>query len=295
MACIFANRRRYWATQEDIINQIGKKYPNSTICSNYKKLSLPMGELDNHSYIDVEDLKGKGRGRPAKRGKLSRAALYKIFTLVTPVEQIPETYHVGKIEIPPFQVKKRGGRNAWLSPKDMLKNQVRKIGDTETNRRLQNLAKLDNKDTQKKMPMARSFYGFKSHDRPGPIPLQYQLTEAGVVALGADDNEVQITMRAYVVDTREEIDRLGIEGLEERASNGDQPALNRLIQMLSSEVRDEHSHGYIKVDFRMQAAISLGNIGDPEAIPVLRKACNDPATEIRDAALGALGKIEKRT
>lgn len=130
--------------------------------------------------------------------------------------------------------------------------------------------------------------------KPGKLLEDYRSPLLPHTTLGKGREEyLDYHIRAYVVDTREEIDRLGIGDLEERASKGDQPALNRLIQMLSSEVRDEHSHGYIKVDVGMQAAISLGNIGEPKAAPVLRKASSDPAAEIRDAAREALEKIEK--
>ena len=295
IASIFARRRENWLTQKDIINLIGKKYHNSTICSNFKKLSLPMKELDNHSYIDTEDLKKIDRGRPAIRGMLGKAASDKIFILVNPVEQIPQSCKVGKIEILPFHVEKKDGRDAWLSPEDILRLREQKIGKTEANRLLQNLLKVNKEDTPKKMPFAEHFFDFRNHDRPGPIPRQNRLTNDGLVELASDKNEVPCSLLACLVDTRQELDRIGIEDLEERALKGDQPAFNLLIQKLSRDTSNEYSPGHITKDDRMRVARSLGNIGDPHAIQVLRNACNDPAATVRKAAVEALEKIGRKT
>ena len=45
---------------------------------------------------------------------------------------------------------------------------------------------------------------------------------------------------------------------------------------------------YSKID----AATSLGEMGDPSAVPALIKALDDPDLDVRESAAGALGKIK---
>jgi HEAT repeat protein len=67
-------------------------------------------------------------------------------------------------------------------------------------------------------------------------------------------------------------------------SQADDRTLNAFIQALG----DNDSHT------RMEAAVSLGDLGDPRAVEPLIKALNDTGMYVRDEAARALGKIGDR-
>jgi len=280
MACIFAERREEWLTQEDIINLIGQKYHNSTICSNFKKLSLPIKELDNHSYINTEVFKNNGRGRPAIRGRLSEAASKKIFTLVTPVKERPSSYFVelnkiGRVEILPMPVGKPTGPTMWLSPEDVMTLRKQKIGDKRADRLLQDI--VNNKDEH----FAEDFIGFKNR-RPGPIPfILHRIVPEGLRKFGSDENRKTLIAGMNLVDSRQ--DDVRVNALEERAKKGEQTAFDDLIQVLSSDASK-----YARQD----SAHSLGSLHDMRAVEPLAKAMlNDEYSGVRLVAAIRLGEF----
>jgi hypothetical protein len=107
VALLFAERRGRWLTTDDIIRLINRRFAESTVLKAFKKISCPMDVLGGHSYIDTESIKSEGRGRPIVRGRLSEAACEKIFALVKPVKEMPQSYFPGllngegRIEMPP--------------------------------------------------------------------------------------------------------------------------------------------------------------------------------------------------
>jgi len=67
---------------------------------------------------------------------------------------------------------------------------------------------------------------------------------------------------------------------------GEAPAENavtKLIEAIADPV----------VEVRRQVAASLGTIGNPRALPALRRALNDDEPAVRRAALRAISKIER--
>ncbi len=126
VALIFAERRGRWLTQTDVIDSINKKFSDSTVRKAFKILSLPLDVLGGYSFIDVESVKKEGKGRPVVRGIISQAALEKIFTLVTPVNQEPVSYFPeltvkGRLEIPPLQI-----GDKYLPPDDIIRLRIQK-------------------------------------------------------------------------------------------------------------------------------------------------------------------------
>jgi len=139
IAVVFARGHGKWISMEEIINQVGKNYPNSTIYSNFKTLSSPMKELGNHSYI-IESRKNCGKRKPALKGKLSDAASERLFSLAhhaheKPPSKILTLRGAGQVEIPALSA----GTN-YVPPDEMMALRERKIGKEETLRRLRNVA-----------------------------------------------------------------------------------------------------------------------------------------------------------
>ena len=133
VAIIFAERRGQWLTHDDIINLINKRFADSTVLKAFKVLSRPLDVLGGYSFIDTEAIKKEGRGSPIIRGRLSEAASEKIFALVTPVKQKPESYSPGllngegRLEMPPLQI-----GDKYLSPEDIIRLRIQKSGEKET-------------------------------------------------------------------------------------------------------------------------------------------------------------------
>lgn len=151
-ALVFARRRNEWLTQRDLIDYVGRDFAKSTVRNAFRRLSSPMEMLNNSSYIEVISVTGSGRGRPIIRGKMSEAALVKIFDIATPLKHPPPVYHtaldkIGRIELQPLSFEKLASRNikqiSYLAPQDILKLTEKKIGTKETDRQLNRLIKED--------------------------------------------------------------------------------------------------------------------------------------------------------
>jgi hypothetical protein len=146
VALIFAERRGKCLAHADVIRLIDKKFGHSTICKAFKKLSDKLEILGGNSFIDIEYIKQKNRGRPAIRGKLSKAAAERLFELVTPVkEKPPSSFRLidkeGKVEVPPLLVKGERDEIKRLPPEDILRLRAKKIGKKQTNRLFKRIAK----------------------------------------------------------------------------------------------------------------------------------------------------------
>jgi HEAT repeat protein len=63
-----------------------------------------------------------------------------------------------------------------------------------------------------------------------------------------------------------------------------------LIQMLDSDVRGMTEHSIV----RGHAAVCLGRLGDPRAIPHLMELCRDPEVTVRVVVMEALGLLRAR-
>lgn len=87
---------------------------------------------------------------------------------------------------------------------------------------------------------------------------------------------------AYVVDSTPEGQR--VQALEERVKKGGQAAVDKLLQVLSSDARP---------DARWKAAQALGRLNEKRALKQLETACNDPEEKVCNAAKNALEKIKK--
>ncbi len=267
MAIIFADRPREWLTLEDIINLIGRTYPNSTICSNFNTLSLTMKEIGNHSYIDTEVIKNGSIGRPARRGKLSDAAHNRIFKLVTPVKERPPSCRMGNVLLQPLPIGDSKEPNAWLSPEDIMELRKYKIGEKSAVRSLQVIASLP--DNEMGWPtctfFAKPFYDFRHYNRPGRRPSQPCVTDNGLVEWGSDVNRTFYSLVAPHFDFTGQ-DARG-HALEEHVEKG------------------EHDNE----SARSAAATALGNIDDPRAISPLEGMCKDLSGNVQAAAKNALG------
>jgi hypothetical protein len=194
IACIFVARRGLWLVQEDIINLLGKKYANSTICSNFKKLSLPMKEIENNCYIETNILKNT-RGRPTIRGRLSEAASERIFKLVPPVSERPKSKSkIGRIVVPSMKIPTNPP--SWLPSESIVALRKQKIGEKETDCLLRDIA--DNKDAPETTPFAQSYFDFKNYQRPGPRPCWHCLTDAGLREFASDTNQTTVILTAYL-------------------------------------------------------------------------------------------------
>lgn len=76
---------------------------------------------------------------------------------------------------------------------------------------------------------------------------------------------------------------------------GSSPSLIELMEMDEEEFRARYRHSPVKraklQGMQRNAAIALGNIGDPSAVPVLTNALNGPYELVRGHAAWALGRI----
>jgi len=188
IARLFAERRGQWLTQGDIINLIGDKYSNSTISSNFKKLSSPMKELEDHCYLETEVL--DNRGQPI-RAQLSEVAYEKLFRLVTPVIQKPASTRIGRIEVPPLVMK-----NVWLPPEDMVALRKQKIGEKEADCLLRDIA--ERKHVLDGDVFVTDYYDLKRHNAPGPIPQLHRLTDMGIMEFASDINQCGYSIDIYI-------------------------------------------------------------------------------------------------
>jgi predicted RNase H-like HicB family nuclease len=220
VAIFFAERRESWLTQDDVIKLMNKKFSSSTTRKAFKELSRPLDVLGGYSFIDTESIKTNGKGRPIIRGRLSEAASGKIFELVPAVKEKPQSYfrsinQVGKIEMPPFLVKKEHDSSAWLPPNDILELREKKIGKLQTNRLLRSLA-------NKGKPHAESIDILKNHHF-GPLPSrQIRIMDAGQRDLATDENRMCHGMTALLAsETEEDRRRLEAAGMTHCPSCGD--------------------------------------------------------------------------
>ncbi len=76
---------------------------------------------------------------------------------------------------------------------------------------------------------------------------------------------------------------------------GSSPDLISLLEMTQAEFKERFRHSPVKrarwSGLRRNAAVALGNIGDPAAVPALIRALNDPEALVRGHAAWALGRI----
>ncbi len=134
---LFAERRRQWLTHADVVRLVYKRFADSTVLKAYKKLSRPLAALNGNSFIDIEPIKKVGRGGPIVRGRLSKAASEKIFTLVTPINQKPASCYIrqNRLELPPLEM-----GDKYLSPKDIINLRNKKSGEEYTRRLLNEMS-----------------------------------------------------------------------------------------------------------------------------------------------------------
>jgi epoxyqueuosine reductase len=83
--------------------------------------------------------------------------------------------------------------------------------------------------------------------------------------------------------------------LAKKATEFDLVSLLHMTDEYYARVIQPIMYTHIKADhkeiFRRNAAIALGNIGDPDAVPALSAALNDPEEVVRAHAAWALGRI----
>jgi epoxyqueuosine reductase len=76
---------------------------------------------------------------------------------------------------------------------------------------------------------------------------------------------------------------------------GPSPDLMELLEMSEDDFRERFCHSPVKrakwAGMRRNAAVALGNIGDPAAVPALTRALNGEPALVRGHAAWALGRI----
>ncbi len=246
-----------------------------------------MDSLNGNSYVD-EKQSNIGRGRPIKMWKLSNFAFEKIFALVTPEQTsfVPNIHGLkgrGRIRILPLVVKKEHEKEGLkyretilLSPQEIINLVEQKIGARNTNRLLKSLT---SNQGIKYGGYAVDCEGVTKTRRWGRHPKkEIELTNTGLMKLLADQNELQHSLRALIIDSRQDDAR--VHALEERALKGEQAAYDELIQVLSSDA-SKYARQY--------TASSLGRLGDTRAIESLIKAmiC-DKYSGVRSVAVSSL-------
>ena len=288
IALAFAKCHDSWLTIEDLdrlMKGSGKKYSRSALYEAVADLSSSIDSLDGHSYIDKETA-NIGSGRPVIKGRLSISAFRKIYEIVKSENEYPEPsprFHglkgKGRIKISPISMEIGYERNGHKNKKKMfllpLDNVEQKLGQGKVDRIFNSLLDNDNWAT-------RCEKITKSH-RWGRNPgNEYQITPEGSMRLVENKNERLVGIKVNITDQTLEGKR--VQALEERVKKGEQAAVDKLIQVLSSDARP---------DARWKAAQALGRLHENRALKQLKTACNDPDEKVRNAAKNALEKIEK--
>jgi len=288
IAVVFARGHGKWLTMREIINQVGKNYSNSTIYNNFKKLSMPMSEVDNHNYINTE-FHGTGC-KPALRGKLSDAAFERLFSFARhtrekPPSKILKLCGIGQVEIPPLSI---GSKN--VSPEEMISLNERKVGKERTHKRMRKMVNdkpgFEKAATQKQIEQrAQQDQQYTTRSRMrvsehliGPFPKRVRIADIGLIDLFAYEYPITVDAEIYLVDSSQDDAR--VRALEESAKAGEQAAINDLIQVL---LNDPSEYA------RQFSASSLGRSIDSQAIDPLTEAMlNDEHADVRSSAAKAL-------
>jgi hypothetical protein len=320
VATFFAERRGQWLTQVDIIKLVNKKFGDSTIRKAFRGLSLPMDALDGRPFIEVESVKEDRPGGPILRGRISDAAIEKLFKTVTPVENEPPSCFIRKkrLELPPLKINDR-----YLPPKDIVDIRKLKSGEDYTRSLLHKLAtdKLGaDKEAIEKLilkmaknqgiefdtatfqftkggkevfpegNLARTFYKWRN----GPY------TKPSCVLKGHHYGPIPLRQRAFTDLAMQKLaadenrlafsasayivdsrqDSERIRAIEGRVKKGDEESFKELIRVLSSE-----DSRYA----RQEAARSLGHLHDPRVIePLVEAMLGDEYVAVRSIAAEGL-------
>ena len=195
VALIFAERREFWLTHDDVIDRISKRFANSTVLKAFKKLSRPLDVLGGHPFIDIKLVKKKSRGSPIIKGRISEAAIDKIFASVTLVKPKPENYYPkllngkGRIEMPPLLI-----GDKYLSSEDIINRRIKESGDKETRRLLRTL--VNGKDRTYARAANNADILKKHHFGRFPHQ-QHIITDLGLRELASDENRVVCKFHSY--------------------------------------------------------------------------------------------------
>ncbi len=188
VARIFAERRGQWLTNEDVIRLTNCQFGDSTIRKAFKKLSSPLDSSDGFSFIDTEEIKKAGKGRPIIRGRISEAASDKLFSLVKRTKKKPPAHKlrlsgIGQVEIPPLKT-----RDEYVSPEDMIAFREQRIGKEVNLRHLRKIVKANPiaEGLPNKAYTERSRIRVSEH-RAGPFPKRVSITDIGFIELAADE------------------------------------------------------------------------------------------------------------